>query len=267
MIEAVERLKVSADRMEIFGAIPDAPFDSCMQRVDDCNALIVIVGSRYGWIPSLAQGGDGERSITWHEVARAFDAGKPIFAFVMDRSEPNSERELNEATAASITQFEKYLAERVMYARFKTAEDLALEATASVANWLLGHFTSAPAITGFDRTAFALDTTEFAHTAFPLAFEYAGRDAPAVAGAVARSGELVVKLQAAEISSKQAEVWLTAENRGDSSTRWFGPIVTCYTGYLELRPDLRKDGSHLITDLYPGEQLTASLLPLHDAAS
>ena len=37
-------------RMETFGAKPAQPLATCRDEVQKCDALIVIVGHRYGWI-------------------------------------------------------------------------------------------------------------------------------------------------------------------------------------------------------------------------
>ena len=54
--------------------------DACLQRVDDCHALIVIVGSRYGYIPIDPANPEG-RSITELEVRYALARKKPVYAF------------------------------------------------------------------------------------------------------------------------------------------------------------------------------------------
>jgi Domain of unknown function (DUF4062) len=52
------------------------------RRVQKCDALIVIVGHRYGWVPSKGDGVDGKKSITWWEVQWALDVaaepGQPL---------------------------------------------------------------------------------------------------------------------------------------------------------------------------------------------
>lgn len=76
--EMVERMRQTTIRMERFGAKPSKPLATCKEEVLACDALIVILGHRYGWVPSVAEGGDGERSITWWEVgvgARRRQAG------------------------------------------------------------------------------------------------------------------------------------------------------------------------------------------------
>lgn len=59
----------------------------CMKQVDSCDALIVLSGGRYGWVPTKAEGGDGRRSITWLEVARARSRGIAVIPLLLDESE------------------------------------------------------------------------------------------------------------------------------------------------------------------------------------
>ena len=56
----------------------------CLRRVDGCDALIVIVGGRHGWVPSVAEGGDGVRSITHLEVARARVRGIAVMPMLLE---------------------------------------------------------------------------------------------------------------------------------------------------------------------------------------
>src|SRR6185369_14379597 len=69
--DAVLRLKQAPVAMETFGARPGDPLSVCQQLAQDADALIAIVAHRYGWIPSIDDGGDGNKSITWFEVEAA----------------------------------------------------------------------------------------------------------------------------------------------------------------------------------------------------
>ena len=40
-------------RMETFGAKPSTPLAACRAEVEQSDALIVIIGHRFGWVPSL----------------------------------------------------------------------------------------------------------------------------------------------------------------------------------------------------------------------
>jgi hypothetical protein len=86
--EVLERFRQAVLRMESFGARPAAPLPTCRERVRRSDVLIVLVGHRYGWIPSEAEGGDGVKSITWWEVEWALEAGKPVYAFLIDPQAP-----------------------------------------------------------------------------------------------------------------------------------------------------------------------------------
>src|SRR5688572_19911551 len=84
IFEIIDRLGEMAVRMETFNAQPTVPLMTCKQQVQSADALVVIVGHRYGWIPTLAQGGDDVKSITWWEVSWAQEANQPVFAFILD---------------------------------------------------------------------------------------------------------------------------------------------------------------------------------------
>ncbi len=75
----LEQLPVA---METFGAKPEDPVETCKRLAAQADALVVIVAHRYGWVPSVAEGGDGKKSITWLEVEAAGD--RPVFAFLVD---------------------------------------------------------------------------------------------------------------------------------------------------------------------------------------
>ena len=72
--------------MEYFVARPGMPLKECCESVEGCDALVVIVAHRYGWVPTADEGGDGTKSITWHEVDAALCAKKPVFAFFVDET-------------------------------------------------------------------------------------------------------------------------------------------------------------------------------------
>jgi hypothetical protein len=65
-------------------------FPECMARVDDCQALIVFVGRRYGWEPA-DQPPPGGKSITWLECQRAADSGKEVLAYFVQTTEGDAD--------------------------------------------------------------------------------------------------------------------------------------------------------------------------------
>src|SRR5262245_63659455 len=74
--------------MKFFGARPGAPLAECQRLAASADAIVLIVAHRYGWVPSVAEGGDGERSITWHEFEAARAANRPAFVFLVDPTFP-----------------------------------------------------------------------------------------------------------------------------------------------------------------------------------
>ncbi|MFG0320140.1 MAG: SUMF1/EgtB/PvdO family nonheme iron enzyme [Planctomycetota bacterium JB042] len=60
----------------------------CVERVRECQVLVVLVAYRYGTIPTVAQGGDGARSFVEHEVEAAREAGLPVVPLLVDPNAP-----------------------------------------------------------------------------------------------------------------------------------------------------------------------------------
>ena len=89
--DAVLRLEGLPIAMETFSAQSGQPATECMRMAAEADAVICIVAHRYGYVPPPELGGDGERSITWLEVAAAKRAGKPVFAFLVDPKAPWTE--------------------------------------------------------------------------------------------------------------------------------------------------------------------------------
>src|SRR5271154_396453 len=82
-IEAIQGLQNFPVAMETFMAKPGTPTEECQRLAGQADAVIVLVAHRYGFTPTEAQGGDGERSITWLEVEAA-KANKNVLAFIVD---------------------------------------------------------------------------------------------------------------------------------------------------------------------------------------
>jgi hypothetical protein len=57
--------------MEYFGTSPKPTVAECLERVEHCHLLILIIGHRQGWIPAPEDGGDGVSSITQLEYEHA----------------------------------------------------------------------------------------------------------------------------------------------------------------------------------------------------
>jgi hypothetical protein len=152
--EALGRMGQFTVRMESFGAKPTKPLAACRQEVERCDALIVLVGHRYGWIPSVRDGGDGEKSITWWEVQWALDAGRPVYAFLVDLAAPwTGPREQDALIAAAseaesvatwravkrLQAFRAFLENETTRVLFRNADQLASLVVGSLFQWLLQH--------------------------------------------------------------------------------------------------------------------------------
>ena len=89
--DAVLSLESLPIAMETFSALSGAPATECMRMAAEADAVVCIVAHRYGYVPPVELGGDGERSITWLEVDAAKGVGKPVFAFLVDPKAPWTE--------------------------------------------------------------------------------------------------------------------------------------------------------------------------------
>jgi hypothetical protein len=152
--EMVDRMRQVSIAMETFGADPRLPFEKCRQMVQKSDALIVVVGHRYGWLPSREAGGDGRRSITWWEVQWALDGKKPVFAFVLDPQAPwTGEREQDRLLTATtqaqmveigqaveaLREFRRFLDDNTTRELFSSADDLAAKVATGLHPWILEH--------------------------------------------------------------------------------------------------------------------------------
>jgi tetratricopeptide (TPR) repeat protein len=145
--DAVLRLEGVPVAMETFSAQSGQPAQESMRLAAEADAVICIVAHRYGYVPPVVLGGDGERSITWLEVDAAKRAGKPVFAFLVDPkapwtaakehdrllSEPEKAQEIVEAVQ-KLQEFKAYL-EREYRQTFTGPEDLDAKVTAALANF------------------------------------------------------------------------------------------------------------------------------------
>jgi len=57
---------------------------ACMEKVRECDVLVVLVAHRYGWVPGEQPDPELAKSITWLECEEALSIGKEVLAFVID---------------------------------------------------------------------------------------------------------------------------------------------------------------------------------------
>ncbi|MGC9973301.1 MAG: DUF4062 domain-containing protein [Bryobacteraceae bacterium] len=147
--DAVLRLEDLPIAMETFSAQSGQPASECMRLAAEADAVICIVAHRYGYVPPLDLGGDGDRSITWLEVDAAKHAGKPVFAFLVDPKAPWAEvREENRLTSEppekapeivkavqKLQEFKAYLERECVRQTFAGAEELAKNVAIALAKF------------------------------------------------------------------------------------------------------------------------------------
>jgi class 3 adenylate cyclase len=151
--DAVLRLENLPIAMETFSAQSGQTATECMRMAAEADAVICIVGHRYGYVPPPELGGDGKRSLTWLEVEAAKRAGKPVFAFLVDPKAPwtelkeqdrlttdlpEKEQEIIKAVR-NLKEFKDYLEREQTRQTFTNPDDLATQVTAA-----LRHFTPQP---------------------------------------------------------------------------------------------------------------------------
>ena len=154
VVDALAHLTVFADRMEIFGAQPRKSVPFCRERAAEADALVVIVAHRYGWVPSVAEGGDGVKSITRLEVEAA--KKDAVFAYLVDEDYPwpwgretdrlaDSDSDASEVQEAfrRLKHFKENLSGWIREP-FTTPEDLALKVVRDLSAWLQGLFPAQP---------------------------------------------------------------------------------------------------------------------------
>ena len=149
---AIEQLGQQPRRMETFVAEPEAPVAVCRKKAAAADALIVCVAHCYGYVPGVEEGGDGKKSVTWHEVEAAQEADRPVFAFVVDPEyawagskeqdrllQARTQKEMVRIGSAvhQLKAFKEFLGREVVHTSFTTSEDLAAKVTASLSSWLL----------------------------------------------------------------------------------------------------------------------------------
>jgi Subtilase family/Domain of unknown function (DUF4062) len=169
--EMIARMRQTTIRMETFGAKPMKPLRTCQDEVQKCDALIVIVGHRYGWVPPKEDDGDGIKSITWWEVHWALDAKKPVYAFLVDPKVAwTGEREQDRLKTARtesmfieigravshLQKFRDFLDTNTTRELFTSADDLAAKVATSLHDWLLEQAVTAARATYLSERSRAL---------------------------------------------------------------------------------------------------------------
>lgn len=157
--ETLLQLHQTPVAMETFTASPGTPARECRSLAASADIVVVVVAHRYGFVPDLESGGDGEKSITWLEVTAAQAARKPVLAFLVDpdarwnelkesdRINTADEGEFPEIITAvtGLRAFKNYLAAGFTYNTFTNADDLARKVATAIANHVASGHPALPA--------------------------------------------------------------------------------------------------------------------------
>lgn len=95
--------------MEHFGAMPETTVKACYSMVDQCDAMLLIVGFQRGWVPTVEQGGNGSSSITALELEHARKRNIPVLVMMASESWPQNLCERDEPARAWVGAFRKDL--------------------------------------------------------------------------------------------------------------------------------------------------------------
>lgn len=66
------------------GATGEPSVAWCLDQIDACDILVVLLAHRYGWVPGPEEQGDGETCITWLEVKHARARNKIVLPYLLE---------------------------------------------------------------------------------------------------------------------------------------------------------------------------------------
>lgn len=130
VLDAIRRLKLQHDSMEFFGARAEQPIETCLKEVRASDALVVIVGHRYGSIvPELGI------SYSETEYAEGFRLGKPCLVYMRDDNVPILPRhmERDPEKLKLLERWKETLQSRHTVATFQDGGRLAVQVAADLA--------------------------------------------------------------------------------------------------------------------------------------
>jgi Domain of unknown function (DUF4062) len=123
----IESLQLSAwslgivDVLELDAAAPVGPLEKSLARVRKSDVLVVVLSPSYGGVPSIKQGGDGQKSYVWLEVEEALECKIPVLAFVRDEDLDEHQQ-----------RFVQWLTEKVSYVKWNSETELEREVSRSL---------------------------------------------------------------------------------------------------------------------------------------
>ena len=129
VLDAIQRLQLQHDSMELFGARPGRPIDTCLNEVRQSDIVVVIVGKKYG---SLVP----EQGISFSEAEYTEAQRLKLPCLVYVRSDKNPvPPELTESDPDKLKKLKKWkatLTDRHTVYPFKDSNDLSLQVAADL---------------------------------------------------------------------------------------------------------------------------------------
>jgi len=135
VIDAINRLRLFAEVMELDSALPEGLIDASLNKVQIADAYVGIIGFRYGQTPDDPIRNPDELSITELEYSEAEKLGLPICMFVMSDNHPIPRSAFSEETGEQqqkLETFRKRVAKKHIHAEFHSVEDLKTKAMQSL---------------------------------------------------------------------------------------------------------------------------------------
>ncbi|OYW19984.1 MAG: hypothetical protein B7Z55_07935 [Planctomycetales bacterium 12-60-4] len=128
VIDAVRTIGLFPMAMEVLPGHEDPPIEHCLNKLDQSDFCVVIVGNSYGSRPP-----ERRRSYTWTEYEHARKKRIPIRVFLIDQTACPSTSECDGGDdAKQLEEFKGLLRKRHTPKTFRTPDDLAIEVVASL---------------------------------------------------------------------------------------------------------------------------------------
>jgi hypothetical protein len=134
---ALRRMGHDVIGMEQYVAEGSKPVDRCKADVRACDAYVIVVAWRYGYVPGRDAKPADPRSITEIELAEAQESGKPVLAFLLDPEAPWPPNRVDamggtQGAGEDVARLRSLLGSSYLAGIFRTADDLATQVAAAV---------------------------------------------------------------------------------------------------------------------------------------
>lgn len=96
VVARVRQLNFEPVNMEGWAASPSPPWERIRKEMESCHLFVLILGKRYGYVPTDGPGADDVLSVTHMEMRKARELGLPVLPFLKRLkygSEPDERRD------------------------------------------------------------------------------------------------------------------------------------------------------------------------------